>query len=199
VTKLYKSGLLTKEQVLEVVVHLEYQHRNEEGLPNRLLVYSGITRDAYPGHKVLQLVIYTGDEPFSSPTEIDEDTLHHRSKVIDLTMIKPSDILDDQCTHIQILSMFNHQIGDAEKANILFEFLKEIYRTEGRSAFNFYTYLVISGTTNQNENAMRILKQKLSAPDSPIREQLKRKPFYIDWKQAGKEIGIVATISAAVE
>jgi hypothetical protein len=170
---------------------LEYQHRNEEGLPNRLLVYSGITRDAYPGHKVLQLVVYTGDEPFNSATEIDEDTLHLKSKAIDLTQINPSDILDHPSIHIQILCLFNHQIGDEEKANRLYENLKEIYRTEGRSAFNFYTYLVITGTTNQNENAMRMLKQKLAAPDSPIREQLKRNPFYIDWMQEGKEIGIV--------
>jgi hypothetical protein len=41
-------------------------------------------------------------------------------------------------------------------------------------------------TTSPNE----MTRDKL-APDSPIREQLKRNPFYIDWKQEGKEIGIV--------
>jgi hypothetical protein len=190
VTKLLDLEILTEAEALEVIVHLEYQHRNEAGLPNRLLVYSGITRDAYPGYKVLQLVIYTGDEPFSDATEIDEDTLHLRSKAIDLTQIKPSDILDDPSIHIQILAIFNHQIGDEEKANRIFENLKEIYRTEGRSAFNFYSYLVISGTTKQNEHAMSLLKEKL-AKDSPIYEELKNNPFYRAWLQEGKEIGVV--------
>jgi hypothetical protein len=171
-----------------LLFHIEHQHRNDYKMPWRLYVYLGMLGLKYPENKILQLLIYTGDAPFSSNLPHYGGTGAMVPLLIDLTQIDPQKVMNHPSIHIRILIIFNHRIDAATKAAFLLKELEELYAKAGKKQLNYYFSLIIRGKTMQNRDAITMLEEQLA--NSPhIHNELLDNPFYIRWTEKGKAEG----------
>jgi hypothetical protein len=174
----------------------EHQHRNQALLHYRMFDYYNTLTQEHKDLVIEQVLVYTGDEEFNSPTELDSRKNKYSYPVVDLSRINPTTVRDDPHFAIQFLSIFNRQIPKQEKVRIIFDGLKAYRQQFGPAEAQFLVNLIPLMMANYNASDIDAITTELLT-DEEFYEMVKMSQFYTklqeDSKEEGKEEGRLNT------
>jgi hypothetical protein len=176
----------------KTVLQVEHQHRNQVDLHYRMTNYYNAETQRYRGYAVSQILVYTGDYKFNSPTELLCRINSNKYWVVDLTQLDPTEFTNDPHFGIQFLCIFSHIMPEREKIRFLVEGFKAFYKKYGRKNTQFYIDLLPLAMTKRNSSAINAITAALSF-EPEFKEMIKLSPYYAKvWEEAeekGKEKG----------
>jgi hypothetical protein len=179
----------------------EHQNRNQARLIYRMFDYYNSLTQEFKDKDVIieQVLVYTGEEEFKSPTTLKRRKNKYSYSVVDLTKIDPSELFKEKDFAIHFLCIFNKNIPEPEKIRIIVDGLKTYIREFGREEAQFFMD-VIYLTMNKDNTRTSTIDAILTAMsmDDELDELIKQSKFYSkvqkDSKVEGIEIGKVEGI-----
>jgi hypothetical protein len=184
--------LLTKAEgeadYMLTALQIEHQHRNQADLAKRLLGYLYVLAQRYEEHEIGQILVYTGDEPFKSSTNVKYRDTDYKFRVVDLTHDFLTEILSYPHFGIQFLCIFNHDMPEAKKVRFIVDGFKAYYQQHGRDQAQIIMDLLALATTKHNVNALKTIIAELKM-NTEFVEMIKQTPFYQMGDAEGEQRG----------
>jgi hypothetical protein len=169
-------------------LQIEHQHRNQPDLAKRMLGYLYVTAAHYDDYEIGQILVYTGDEPFKSPTHLKFRETDYRFKIVDLTHDYLSEILNYPHFGIQFLCIFSHEMPEDEKVHFIVNGFTAYYQQYGRAAAQLIIDLLALAMTKHNASAIDAITDTLSL-NNEFEEMIKQTAFYRKGEKTGREEG----------
>jgi hypothetical protein len=182
------------------VLQAEHQNRNQAWLNYRMFDYYNSLSQEYKDKDVIieQILVYTGDEEFKSPTKLNHRKNKYSYPVVDLTQIDPSEVLKDPDFAIQFLSIFNKKIPDSEKVPFIVNGLHAYRLANGREATQILIDLIPLMMVKHNTGAIDAITKNLITDDE-FHEMIKMSTFWTTVKEEFIEEGIEKGIEQGIE
>jgi predicted transposase/invertase (TIGR01784 family) len=173
----------------KTVLQVEHQHRNQFDLEYRMMNYYNPLCQRNRGYLVAQILVYTGDYRYNSPTELTSRTSNNTFYVLDLTRLDPTEFTNDPHFGIQLLCIFSHIMTKKEKVRFLVEAFRAHLKKYGRKETQFYIDLLPLAMTKRNASAVKAIIAELSI-NPQFEEMIKQTDYYQKGKQEGREEGM---------
>jgi hypothetical protein len=173
---------------IKTALQIEHQHRNQAELNYRMFDYLHPMAQHYKGYEVAQILVYTGDEPFNSPTQVKFRETDYRFRVVDLTHDFLKEILNFPHFGIQFLCIFNHDMPHEEKVRLIVEGIHAFYQQHGREATQLFIDLLPLAMTKHNVPTIDAINAELNQ-NKEFAEMIKQTPYYKNGYAEGDEKG----------
>lgn len=136
----------------------EHQNLNQARLNYRMFDYYNSLTQEFKDKDVIieQVLVYTGEKEFKSPTTLNKRKNKYSYSVVDLTQIDPAELFKEKHFAIHFLSIFNRNIPEQEKVRIIVDGLKTYLRENGMEEAQFFMDLIHLTMNNDNTRTSTI-------------------------------------------
>jgi predicted transposase/invertase (TIGR01784 family) len=174
---------------IKTALQIEHQHRNQLELNYRMFDYLNPLAQHYRYYEIAQILVYTGDEPFKSPTKLKFRDTDFNFRLVDLTQHDYKDFISYPHFGVQLLCIFSHHMPEDEKVRFLVERFRAFRKQYGRAETQFYIDLLVLAMTKHNANAIDAITTQLSF-DTEFEEMIALTPYYAKVWEEAKEEGV---------
>jgi hypothetical protein len=148
--------------IIEVCVHLEFQHTNDPDMLERVQHYRLAIKKIHKVNLVIPITIYTGVQGCTMVLKEDDSPIDYTKSdfpLVDLTQLPPEIFINDPAAVAQIIAILNHQFEPAVLAHVVFEGLRRIEIENSYSDMEMVYTRTLELSTKHNIKAMSIIKE----------------------------------------
>jgi hypothetical protein len=160
VDALFKAKVkLPNGSIIEVCIDIEFQHRNDPKMADRIYDYRKAIQTIHDVKVVLPVLVYTGEHKCTM--ELFDDDLPFKVfpfdiPKVDITQLESEIFTTHSSAAVHFLAILNHRSDPAILAQLLYDDLQRIKNTKGVAEMNRWFNFLLSVTTSKNKRAMRI-------------------------------------------
>jgi hypothetical protein len=148
--------------IIEVCVHLEFQHTNDPDMLERVQHYRYAIKKIHKVKLVIPITIYTGVQGCTmvlNEHDFPVDYTKSDFPLVDLTQLAPEIFISDPAAVAQIIAILNHRFEPDALAHLVFKGLRRLESEKSYGDMKMVYLKLLQLSTIHNIKPMSILKE----------------------------------------